>query len=324
VQFLDVQLLGADAQTLHKLLLSLAAFAIVFGLRWLIVVITQAMNRTHHQQRVVFWTRQAVSLITAVLLTVAVLSIWFSSSERLGTFAGLIGAGLAFALQKVVTAFAGYLVILRGKTFTVGDRITMGGVRGDVISLGFLQTRIMEMGAPTGEGDPGSWVRARQYTGRVVSVTNDKVFEEPIYNYTREFPFIWEELRIPITYTADRARAEQILLDAAREATAQITEVSAEVREQMERKYFIEMSTLTPRVFWAITDNWLELTLRFISRPHGVRNIKDEISRHVLARFDEAKIGIASATYDVVGFPPIRIEGEGVERIAQALERQKG
>ncbi len=57
-------------------------------------------------------------------------------------------AGLAFALQKVITALAGYLVILRGDTFNVGDRITMGGVRGDVIALGFVRTTIMEMGQP--------------------------------------------------------------------------------------------------------------------------------------------------------------------------------
>ena len=64
--------------------------------------------------------------------------------------------------RKVITAFAGYLVILRGKTFTVGDRITMGGVRGDVISLGFLQTRIMEMGERPAiqTSDSPSWVPA--------------------------------------------------------------------------------------------------------------------------------------------------------------------
>ena len=128
-------------------------------------------------------------------------------------------AGLAFALQKVVTAVAGYFVILRGKTFNVGDRITMGGVRGDVIALGFIQTTIMEMGQPPAveaNTDPAMWVRSRQFTGRIVTVTNDKIFDEPVYNYTRDFPYIWEEMRLPIGYKADRARAERILLDAAR------------------------------------------------------------------------------------------------------------
>ena len=76
------------------------------------------------------------------------MSLWFDNPANLTTAAGLVTAGLAFALQKVVTAFAGYLVILRGRTFSVGDRIAMGGIRGDVIALTFLQTVIMEMGVP--------------------------------------------------------------------------------------------------------------------------------------------------------------------------------
>ena len=59
------------------------------------------------------------------------------------------------------------------------------------------------------------WVRGRQYTGRIVTVTNDKIFEEPIYNATREFPFLWDEIQIPITYASDRQRAEAILLEVA-------------------------------------------------------------------------------------------------------------
>lgn len=60
----------------------------------------------------------------------------------------------------------------------------MGGVRGDVIALDLVQTTIMEMGQPPGEqGDaPSMWVRARQYTGRIVIITNDKIFDEPVYN----------------------------------------------------------------------------------------------------------------------------------------------
>jgi small-conductance mechanosensitive channel len=75
----------------------------------------------------------------------------------------LVTAGLAFALQKAVTAVAGYFVILRGNTFNVGDRIVMGGVRGDVIGLSFTQTTIMEMGQPAAvqSADPAMWVQAR-------------------------------------------------------------------------------------------------------------------------------------------------------------------
>ena len=70
----------------------------------------------------------------------------------------------------------------------------MGGVRGDVIGLGFIQTKIMEMGQPPAEqsDEPAMWVRSRQYTGRLVTVTNDKIFDEPVFNYSQDFPYIWK------------------------------------------------------------------------------------------------------------------------------------
>ena len=66
----------------------------------------------------------------------------------------------------------------------------MGGVRGDVMRLGFIQTTIMEMGQPPSvqAADPAMWVKSRQFTGRIVTVSNSRIFNEPVFNYTRDFP----------------------------------------------------------------------------------------------------------------------------------------
>ena len=76
-----------------------------------------------------------------MVLTLGLISIWFDNGLHAAAAIGLISAGLAFALQKAVTSVAGYFLILRGDIFSVGDRIVMGGVRGDVIALGFLLRR---------------------------------------------------------------------------------------------------------------------------------------------------------------------------------------
>ncbi len=221
MQILGVRLLGVNAETGWKLIISFIFILCVWlfsrGLR----ALTSHLWRDRSGKRIEFWTRQGIQLATALVEVIGILSIWFDNPSRLATFLGLFTAGLAFALQKVITAVAAYFVLLRGNTFNVGDRISMGGVRGDVISLGFIQTTIMEMGEPppVQSDEPAIWVQARQYTGRVVTVTNDKIFEEPVYNYSREFPYIWEEMRIGVPYGADQARAERVLLDVARRHT---------------------------------------------------------------------------------------------------------
>jgi small-conductance mechanosensitive channel len=287
--------------------------AAVLLLRAAIVSAARLFTGRPRNERAMFWTRQAASITASVLLVGALLSIWFDDPARLTAGVGIFSAGLAFALQRVVTALAGYVVIMRGNTFTVGDRITMGGVRGDVIALTFTQTKIMEMGQPPAVqgADPAMWVRSRQFTGRIVTVTNDKVFDEPVYNYTREFPFIWEEMTVPIPYRADRRRAEAILLECVAAEIGALDRDSTPVRRALEKRYFINLDDLTPRVFYRLTDNWLELTVRFIVGEHGIREVKDAIVRAVLHRFEESGIEVASATYEIVGVPALRVENAG-------------
>ena len=130
-------------------------------------------------------------------------------------------------------------------------------------------------------------------------------------SYTRDFPYLWEGMVIPITYTADRQRAEQIMLDAVQHHTESVEALGREALEQMQRRYFVHAVTdLSPKVYYRITDNWLELSVRFITTEHGVRDVKDAISREMLAALDDAGIGIASATYEIVGFPPVQVAGE--------------
>lgn len=316
MELFGIKLVGVNAENAEKLLLTLAVIAAALLLRYALGALAHLFLSGHKNLRLRFWTRQGLSLFTAVVLVLGILSVWFDDPARLTTALGLVTAGLAFALQKVITAFAGYFVILRGQTFTVGDRITMGGVRGDVLALGFIQTTIMEMGQPptVQAADPAMWVKSRQYTGRIVTVTNDKIFAEPVYNYTRDFPYIWEELSLPVSYRDDRALAERILLDAARKHALPISELSQEAVLEMRRRYAAEITDLEPRVYWRITDNWLELTVRFLVADHGVRDVKDAMGRDILTALDAAGIGIASATYEIVGLPPLRVESDVMAR----------
>ena len=308
-----IRFVGITAENGRKLLLTVGFILVVLLVSYVLKRLAALIFQGFHNKSVRFWTEQGISLVVALLMIVGILSIWFDDPARLTTAIGLVTAGLAFALQKVVTSLAGYIVILRGNTFSVGDRITMGGVRGGVVALGFIQTTIMEMGQPPAvqSADPAMWVKSRQFTGRIVTVSNSRIFDEPVYNYTRDFPFIWEEISLPITYRDDRSAAEKILLDATRRNTEDLSQMSEEAERTLEQKYYLQIKDLEPRVFYRLTDNWLELTARFVVRDHGSREVKDAISRELLSKLDKAGIGIASSTYEIVGFPPLKIESSG-------------
>ena len=313
LELFGTKLIGITPDNGRKLAITVGFLAALALLQWGLRAVSKLVLRGHRNVRVVFWTRQGIAVVLSLTMLIGAISIWFDNPTRLATFVGLVTAGVAFALQKPISAVAGYLVILRGKTFGVGDRITMGGVRGDVVALGFTQTTIMEMGQPPDvqSADPAVWVHARQFTGRIVTISNSKVFDEPVYNYSRDFPYLWEEMRLPISYKDDRDRAEQILLDAARRHTVQPRELSEAALAELARRYFMAPAEIDPQVFWRLTDNWVELTVRFVVHTHGVRRLKDRMSRDIINALDAAGIGVASGTYEIVGLPPVRVQLDG-------------
>ena len=310
IEFLGVKWIGLNPSNAQKLFASVVLIAVVMLLSYLIRVAIRQLSRGRENVTRITIAKQFLNIITTFIVTLGVLSIWFDDPSSLATALGLVMAGVAFALQKVITSFAGYFVILRGKVFRIGDRIAIGNVRGDVIDLTLTQTTVMEMGQPPSvqNADPDVWVRSRQYTGRVVSVPNAKIFEESIFNYSRELNFLWEEMTLPIPYSADRHRAEQILLDAARKHGIDAEDMEKDALAELAKLYPVEKPSLEPQVYWTLTDNWLQLSVRFLTRSHGVRTVKDRMSRDIITALDEAGISIASATFEIVGLPKIEVK----------------
>jgi len=113
-------------------------------------------------------TRKLVSFFGYATAILAVSTVY---SERLGGFTvafGVAGAGIAFALQEVIASVAGWVVVSLGSLYKPGDRVQLGGIKGDVIDISILRTTLMEV---------GEWVAGDLYTGRVVRVGNSFVFK---------------------------------------------------------------------------------------------------------------------------------------------------
>jgi small-conductance mechanosensitive channel len=305
MEFFGVRILGFNAETLRKVVLSLAVLALVMGVRALLGVVVGLGTGVSRRS---IWTRKSIRLAFGGISVLLLLSIWFDKPERFATFTGLLAGGIAFASQNAVLSMAGYFVIVFGKVFDLGDRIQLGDVRGDVLDIGLFKTTVMEMGVPSLMfPDPHSWVASRQYTGRVVTITNAEIFKQPTYNYTRNFNFLWEELRLPLRYGTDVARAEAIALEAVREATTGIIQEGHRELENMRERYLIHAADLEPRAFLRLTDNWMELSVRFLVKTYGIREAKDVISRRILERFNEEGIELASATVELVRVPPVEV-----------------
>jgi len=136
VKIFGVTLVGVSTTTGVKLAFTVVPVLLVMALRGLALRLTRRVLGGELADPRRFWARQGVQLLAAIVLVVGVVSILVTPGADITTGVGLVSAGLAFALQQVILSLAAYFVILRGDTFGVGDRITLGGVRGDVVKLG--------------------------------------------------------------------------------------------------------------------------------------------------------------------------------------------
>jgi hypothetical protein len=114
-----------------------------------------------------------------------------------------------------------------------------------------------------------------------------------------------DEVSSNMAMTANRPN--KLCFDTVRTHTKKIAEYSEAALAALEHRYFVKRAELEPRVFLRLTDNWVELAVRFVVEDHGIRELKDRISRDILYGLDRAGIGIASSTFDVVDMPPLKV-----------------
>ncbi|WP_369688463.1 mechanosensitive ion channel domain-containing protein [Thermodesulfovibrio aggregans] len=191
--------------------------------------------------------------------------------------------------------------MLAGNFYKTGDRVQLGGITGDVIDIGILRTTIMECGV---------WVKADQYNGRVVRVANSFVFKEPVYNYSGDFNFLWDEISIPVKYGSDYKLARDLFKRIADEITAEYTKGAKESWEEMKKKYLIEDAAIEPMVFLVANDNWMEFTIRYVVDFKKRRVTKNLLYNRILDEIEktEGRIAIASMTVHIVETPTFEVK----------------
>ncbi|MCG9911469.1 MAG: mechanosensitive ion channel family protein [Flavobacteriales bacterium] len=235
-------------------------------------------------------------------LTILLVTIVFS--DKLGGLTvafGVAGAGIAFALQEVIASFAGWLAIMFGGFYKSGDRVQLGGIKGDVMDIGVLRTTIMET---------GQWVDGDLYNGRIVLIANSFVFKEPVFNYSGDFPFLWDEIKIPIQYGSNYDKTKEILEKVGIEIAGDLTRQSREKWNEMQTKYRLEDAQTEPMVSLIANDNWVEYTLRYVVSYKKRRATKTALFTNILKQIEatNGEIKFASATFHLVEAPEIKVK----------------
>ncbi len=226
-----------------------------------------------------FWGK-TLKTVTVIIALIILSRIWFGIFESVGTFIGLLSAGLAIAFKDLLVNIGGWLFITIRKPFKIGDRIQINNVTGDVIDLRLFQFSVIEV---------GNWVDADQSTGRIIHIPNGLVFTEWQANYTEGFEYIWDEMPVLLTFESDWKKAKKILTDVVNDKTVSLTAEAEKQINDASKKFMIFYKTLTPIVYTSVKDSGVLLTMRYICNVKKRRGVEEIIWEAVLEEFAKHK-----------------------------------
>jgi small-conductance mechanosensitive channel len=240
--------------------------------------------------------RKFVNILGYTAALVVVLVVFSRQLSALNVVLGVAGAGVAFAFQEVIASFAGYLVLHSSSFFKVGDRVMLGGIKGDVIDVGLLRTSLMET---------GDWIYGDRYNGRITKVANSFIFKEPVHNYSGDFPFLWDEIQIPVKTEGDFNFAREKFHEILVEVQGDFAEDAKKHWHKMTEQYLVEDAKVDPFVLMKFDENWITFTLRYVVDYKRRGATKNEIYQKVLTAIknSEGKLEVASAAFEITAFP---------------------
>lgn len=273
-----------------------AAFILFF-----IAFLRRLLRKKLPDTEIRYKSQKTVEIFGYALLIIVTLSFFTGGIKDFALAIGLLTAGITITLQELILSVAGSFYIFFVGVYKPGDRIEINDIKGDVIDIDSIYTTMMEI---------GEWVSSDNYSGRIVKLSNAFVFKGPVYNYSKDFPFVWDEFNLPIRYDSDIELAKSIVIQMASEILSEFVNKSIAEWNQVVNKYYIENAEVNPTLAITMTDNWIQFNLRYIvdykKRRITKHLLNERIGKEILKT--NGKIQLASTTVEIVKVPNINIK----------------
>jgi len=264
VFFENIDFLNGGVRLLITILVVLS---LIFIFGFILGIIKRQMLRKSKSKKQISNIKIFTKILNVTFIIVILFFAFFSylgSWTGLGIFAGLLTAALGFALQRPITGIAAWIMVVVKRPFSIGDRIIIGNVKGDVYDITLSHVYLDEA---------GGLVDTEEHSGRTIMVPNYLLFEQNIINYTLMDDYVLGEVLADITYESNLDRAIKIAYDSALKF---VKDFSKETHKEPKVRVKMNASSIT-------------LKVRFFAPVKNMSEIKSEIIREILNRIKKEK-----------------------------------
>lgn len=117
--------------------------------------------------------RLVVLTVTSITVVLSLVAVWSDELRGLVVALAAFAVAITVATKEMISSVLGWVLKLGTDSYELGERVAVSGVRGDVVGVGLLGTRVAEVGA---DG---------QRTGSVITIPHTRLLSEPLHNESR-------------------------------------------------------------------------------------------------------------------------------------------
>jgi small-conductance mechanosensitive channel len=268
-------------ENLKNLLVRLGGLVVVIGV---VLGIGELWRRTIFRYVQDTRRRYQFLLLRRIVLWIAIAIILvFTFATELSsivTFAGLITAGVAVALQNVIVSIVGYFFLIGKYGIRVGDRVQVAGVKGEVVDIGMVRFHLMELAGGTMDSEP---------SGRVVAFSNSIVFQSTagLFKQIPGTSFVWHEIKLTFAPESDYHTVRERVNHAVDTAFTAYQENLERQRQEMQRSLtYVSASALKPKVTLHFATSGIEVLIRYPVVLQKAAEIDEHLMHELFAEVD--------------------------------------
>lgn len=241
---------------LPKIAIAIGLLILAWGIFQLFKVVYSKVQRDRQKHEGVVTLVRLFLIFIGLILALTVLA---GDVRALIGSLGLIGLALSWTLQQPIESFSGYLLNTFRAYYRIGDRINVGNVYGDVYRIDFLTTTVWEVGGP------GKSVSGAQPTGAMITFPNSEVVRSNIINYSKDFPYIWDEVVIGVSNESDLSYTIQVLREVTKNLIGTTMQETADHYQRLLSRSGLQYDVEElPQVYLTAAPSWTDCTVRYL------------------------------------------------------------
>ena len=247
-----------------------------------------------------YMANKIINFSNFFLITVVLLFSFLENVTYFVTVLGFASAGIAIAMKDLFMSALGWMVIVFGGSFHVGDRVKVfkGNHEyvGDIVDISFLRMTILEDVTLT------TYTHNRR-AGRIIFIPNNYIFTELLANYTHgKIKTVWDGVDVMVTFDSNYKKAQHLVREIVKKYSKGYTEISRKQLNMLRSQYSLKNINVEPRVYTFMEEYGVKISCWYMTNSYATLTLRSNIYANILdALLAEDDIKLAYPT-QVVNF----------------------